>query len=415
MAQRKKKMKTICFVVPTFPNTSETFVTNHVLRAKSHGYTTMVLTRQKLPLERSSQKELLIKHDILKTVQTYNFKIPKAKIPRAFKTVVFLVKYLKYWLQFKELSFKQRYTILPFQLDFYKQFKEVSVFHIQFADAGLELAKMKAIGLISGDIITTFHGYDAHYKDDNQLKDLKSRYKLLLQNSKYITVNTPYLSTQVKSFLKAEYHTKLRVIPMGIDLSFFKTKQNKVIAANTTVHLISVGRLIPFKGAAYAIQSVKKVVDKGYNVQYTIVGEGEERAKLAQMIIDLKLEHHVFLVGAKNQKEIKTLFESHDLFLMSSVTDTANRAETQGVVTAEAQAMGLPVVAFHSGGVPYTILDGKTGFLVKEKDVTAYAESIITLLENPDVYKMMSVTAKAFVLQHFCSSALASQFFELYD
>jgi colanic acid/amylovoran biosynthesis glycosyltransferase len=407
-------MKTVCFVVSSFPRVSETFVTNHVLQAKLKGYDILLLVKKKLPIGESSQKELLINHDILKHVHTIDFKIPKDTYKRRLQALVFIFKYFQYWIQFKDLPFRKRFATLPFQLAFYSQFKDVSVFHIEFATAGIALAKMKAIGLVKGDLITTFHGYDAHFEDEFELQTLKKRYQVLLKNSKYVTVNTPYLANQVKLILEPHRSDMIKVIPMGIDLSFFKPKQHKDITVKTTVRLISVGRLIAFKGFEFALQSVKKIIDKGHDVTYTLVGEGEESAKLSQMIIDLDLEDKVFMVGVKNQKEIKALFETHDIFLMSSVTDSTKRAETQGVVTAEAQAMGLPVVAFNSGGVPYTILEGKTGFLVAEKDVTAYAEAIIILLESPNRYKDMSTSAKQFVSNNFCSTTLATPFFELY-
>src|SRR5690606_531712 len=102
---------------------------------------------------------------------------------------------------------------------------------------------------------------------------------------------------------------------------------------------------------------------------YTIVGDGPLFQSLQDQIHSLRLQEYVALIGERSQQDIKILLESHHIYLMSSVTDSSGRCETQGVVTAEAQAMGLPVVAFDAGGVPYTILDGKTGILVKEKDV----------------------------------------------
>ncbi|MBU2939564.1 glycosyltransferase [Lacinutrix sp. C3R15] len=407
-------MKTVCFVVSSFPRVSETFVTNHVIQAKLQGYSVLLLVKKKLPITESSQKELIVKHDLLKDIYTTDYKIPSARLKRRLLALVYIIKYLKYWFQVKDVSFRKRFSSLPFQLAFYNLFKDVSVFHVQFATAGKELAKMKAIGLLKGDVITTFHGYDAHFNSDAALEVLKKRYQLLLEHSKYVTVNTPYLAKQVNAIMPASSLARVVVIPMGIDLDFFKPKYRKDLVGKTTFKLISVGRLIDFKGFTYAIKSVRKVIDMGFPVRYTIVGAGVLNDALQDLIVRLKLEAHVFLVGAKNQKEIKDLFEAHDVFLMSSVTDSTNRAETQGVVTAEAQAMGLPVVAFNSGGVPYTILEGKTGFLVAEKDVTAYAEAIVKLLESPDDYSAMSSAAKAFVLQNFSSTTLATQFFELY-
>jgi colanic acid/amylovoran biosynthesis glycosyltransferase len=121
------------------------------------------------------------------------------------------------------------------------------------------------------------------------------------------------------------------------------------------------------------------------------------------------------LVGFKTQKDIKNLLEVNNVFLMSSITDTHNRAEAQGVVTAEAQAMGLPVVAFDSGGVSHTILSNETGFLVEEKKIEDYADAIIQLLDKPSLYKMMSQNARDFAKNRFSSDLMAIEFFKLYD
>ncbi|WP_452225895.1 glycosyltransferase [Lacinutrix cladophorae] len=406
-------MKTVCFVVSSFPRVSETFITNHIIHAKLKGYGVLLLVKKKLPLAESSQKELIIKHDLLKHVYTTNYKIPSATIQRRIKALVYIIRYLKYWLQIKDLPFRKRFTALPFQLAFYSQFKDVSIFHIQFATAGSTLMKMKSIGLLKGDIITTFHGYDAHYKNQEELKALKLQYNLLFKESRYLTVNTVYLAKKIVA-LGAPIN-KIKVISMGIDLSLFKPEKEKIITKNTVVSLISIGRLIALKGFAYAIKSVKIIVDKGYNVNYTIIGEGTEMDNLKQLIQELKLMDHVFLLGVKNQIEIKSILEESHIFLMSSITDQTNRAEAQGVVTAEAQAMGLPVVAFNSGGVPYTILDNETGFLVLEKDVTGYADGIIKLLDNPSLYAKMSNSSKKFASNNFSMDVLASIFFKLYE
>lgn len=408
-------MKTICFVVSSFPRVSETFVVNHVIEAKLHGFKTLLLTKRLLPINASSQKELLDKHAVLKSVTQIDYGIPRSKSKRRFKAFILIIRYLKYWFQFNNVSFRKRFSTLPFQLAFYNQFKEVSVFHVQFATAGIELAKMKAVGLLKGEVVTTFHGYDAHFNSEESLAILKKRYQLLLKHSKYVTVNTPYLAEQVDAIMPSSSMAKVVVIPMGINLKFFKPKYGKDIAGKTVVKLISVGRLIEFKGFAYAIKSIRKVVDMGFPVTYTIVGDGVLNDELQELIIRLKLVDHVFLVGAKNQNEIKGLFDTHDIFLMSSVADETQRRETQGVVTAEAQAMGLPVVAFNNGGIPYTIVPNKTGLLVPEKNVDAYAAAIVTLLEQPEMYIEMHLAARKFISANFCSTSLAKRFFELYN
>ncbi|WP_225035557.1 glycosyltransferase [Winogradskyella sp. SM1960] len=400
-------------MINKFPSISETFVTNHILQAKLHGYKVIVMTNIKLGLNNSSQKSLLSQHSILEKTYEVDYKIPKSKIKRRIKAFFLIIKFFKFWVRFKGGNTRKLFSTIPFKLGFYHQFKSISVFHVQFAKSGLELAKMKSVGLLKGKIITTFHGYDAHFKDDKGLSQLKQRYDLLFKMSESLTVNTIYLRDKVIAL--GGNPNGIKVIPMGIDLHFFEAQKEKFFSDNSVVNLVSIGRLVSLKGFEYAINSVKVIVDKGYDVLYTIVGDGEEKDRLQQLIYDLELSNKVFLVGAKNQQEIKDLLEANHIFLMSSITDETNRSEAQGVVTAEAQAMGLPIVAFRNGGVPYTIDEGKTGVLVKEKDVEAYAEGIIKLIESPDLYVNMSKNAKEFVSENFCRETLSELFFKLYD
>ncbi|MDK2771719.1 MAG: glycosyltransferase, partial [Flavobacterium sp.] len=105
----------------------------------------------------------------------------------------------------------------------------------------------------------------------------------------------------------------------------------------------------------------------------------------------------VSLLGIKTQDYIKEIFKTIYIFLMYSIKDSTGREETQGVVSAEAQAMGLPVVAFNSGGVPYTIKENETGFLIEQKNIEKYAEAIAFLIDNPEVYEKMSLQAPKFI------------------
>ncbi|WP_163514502.1 glycosyltransferase [Gelidibacter japonicus] len=405
-------MKSICFVVPSFPTVTETFVTNHIIQSKIKGYQVSVLTKNKLSIEASSQQELLTEHRILDNTFAVDFRIPRNKTKRRFQSLILILKYLKFWIRIINVPIRERFSILPFQLHYYNQFREMPVFHIQFGLAGFDIALMKSIGLLSGHIITTFHGYDAHFKGPEALDLMRRKYKQLMEESCYMTVNTPYLANKVK-LLGGDFK-KIRIIPMGIDLGLFQQDEERTLLKNTSVKLISIGRLIELKGFEYAIRSVKVLVDKGYNVKYTIVGEGTDKDTLQQLVSKLGLGDFVFLVGAKSQIDIKELFEENNIFLMSSITDCVNRAEAQGVVTVEAQAMGLPVVAFRSGGVPYTILENKTGFLIEEKNIERYAAAIIKLMDNPILYKTMSASAKSFAINNFNRETLSSEFFELY-
>ena len=100
---------------------------------------------------------------------------------------------------------------------------------------------------------------------------------------------------------------------------------------------------------------------------------------------------------------------------MTSTFDECGRRETQGLVTAEAQACGLPVVAFRSGGVPYTIEEAKTGFLAEEKNVTEFTQHLRKLCIDEPLRKEMGQNARKYVEDNFCLNKSAQKQISLYE
>lgn len=405
-------MKTIFFVVKAFPKVTETFVVTQIIEAKKAGFKVKLLTYDLLPIENTTQHELLNKHDFFKDIISVDYHIPSSKFQRIVKALYYIIKYFKFWIKIKGESIKNLFFIKPFQLAYYNNFRKVDVFHIQFALAGLELADMKTIGLITSKFIVTLHGHDVHFKNHIELLKKKSTYLKLFQVTNYTTINTNYLKK--KAIEIGCVKDKIITIPMGVDVSFFNDDNVKKAPEKSTIKLISIGRLIEIKGFQFAIQAIKSLVESGFNLNYTIVGEGQMENELHELINNLELNHVIEFAGRRNQTEIKNLLKENHLFLMCSVTDKTNRAEAQGVVTAEAQAMGLPVVAFNSGGVPYTIQDGKTGFLVKEKDIFAYSDAIINIVNNSENYSNMSKAARELAESEFSNAIMGKRFMKLY-
>ena len=91
---------------------------------------------------------------------------------------------------------------------------------------------------------------------------------------------------------------------------------------------------------------------------------------------------------------------------MTSITDDDGRGEAQGVVTAEAQSCGLPVVAFDSGGVSETLIDKETGFLIPERNKELLVEKVKHLINNPDKRVKMGFKAREFVVHQFSNNVI---------
>jgi len=81
-------------------------------------------------------------------------------------------------------------------------------------------------------------------------------------------------------------------------------------------------------------------------------------------------------MGAVSDSEAKKLYKECHIFILHSVTASNGDMEGTPVVLMEAQACGLPVISTYHSGVPEVVIDGKSGFLVPEKDIQALVEKI---------------------------------------
>ncbi|WP_138434667.1 glycosyltransferase [Winogradskyella algicola] len=404
-------MRKVTYITRSFPVHSQTFVVNQIVSTINKGYDVGVLTYKLKNFDKSSQPSNLSNNGIKDVTEIIDYKIPKNRFFRYIKGLILYFKYFKYNRLSAYASKKEHWFFQPYLVNFFIKYSDADIFHIHFANAGLDIAAMKKLGVVKAELILTLHGFSVHYKNELEKERLVTTYQNLFQQVKYITVNSQYLLNKIINLQCDE--VKLRIIPMGVDTDFF-TSTNKKSIIDKPVKLLSVGRLIELKGHKYGIKSVKYLVDNGLLVHYTIIGVGREEKNLKQLVKDLSLESYVTFLGLKNQQELKEQYDKHHIFLMTSITDNQNRAEAQGLVTLEAQSMGLPVVAFNSGGVKST-LTSSTGFLVQEKSIRDFCDAITKLYNDDKLYSKMSINAQKFVHNNFSLRELTKSVVALYE
>ncbi len=410
--------KKIYFIVSGFPTKSETFILNHILTAIRSGYSTRILASHRLTMEESSQQDLLRRYNVLRNTFTSPSSMPNNKFHRLMRASKLLVRSERgdLYAYIKALNILRfgrdglNLSVL-YHVDRFIKHKGADLYHAQFGPNGVAVANAKSVGIIKGKILTTFHGYDAHYNKRN-LKDLKRYYRRLFAIGDMFTANTPYLAAQLTGLGCPK--EKLKILSMGVDTDFFCPDDSKR-RGNPTIRLLSVGRLIELKGHSLGIDVVKLLVNRGYDIQYTIVGDGELKDQLQSKIECLRLEEKVQLFGAKSQEEIRDLMRNTDVFLMTSAYDKTGRREAQGVVTLEAQSCGLPIVGFRSGGVPYTIEEGKTGFLVDEMNIEAMAQKVAFLIENEKLRRAFGKSARDFVINNYSMNLCSGKLLDIYS
>jgi phosphatidylinositol alpha-1,6-mannosyltransferase len=147
--------------------------------------------------------------------------------------------------------------------------------------------------------------------------------------------------------------------------------------------LLTVARLIPRKGIDTVIRAVALLRESFPRLQYRIVGEGSDRARLERLATELGVDDHVEFAG--DVDDVVPEYQRCDIFVMASRT-IASEGEVEGfgIAFSEASACGKPVVGGRSGGVPEAVIDGLTGVLVPPDDPVTLAQTLTRLLRNRD-------------------------------
>lgn len=148
---------------------------------------------------------------------------------------------------------------------------------------------------------------------------------------------------------------KVEVLYNGIDIDRIENQIEISQVMNPLPEnkkIVSVGRLTDVKGFRQLILSFNELLKIEKNVSLIIIGEGENRQPLEDLIQQLGIEKHVFLLGFKHN--VYAYIEECDLFVLSSIN------EGFGNVIVEAMACGLPVVSTACLAGPAEILGSET-------------------------------------------------------
>jgi glycosyltransferase involved in cell wall biosynthesis len=171
----------------------------------------------------------------------------------------------------------------------------------------------------------------------------------------------------------------ITVVPSGIDLDKFARvrdpsylREEFDLARGDRV-VVNVAALAPHKAQSVLLRAIDRVRRKA-RVRCIIVGEGPLRAALEREAAALGLGAHVTFTGFR--LDALEFIRLADVFVMSS------RLEGLGTSIMDAHAIGAPVVATRTGGIPELVEDGVTGLLVAPGDPGPLADALIRMLDD---------------------------------
>lgn len=205
-----------------------------------------------------------------------------------------------------------------------------------------------------------------------------------------------WLQQQVLTMTKMN-GSKVHVIPSGLDLKQFEFEITKSEARKELNlpddHIIIglIGRFDPHKGQVLLLEAMKFAKDKRFICCF--LGEPTKEAGSEYMdlmhktIEDNQLAERVFIRPFR--KDIATFFKAIDAFVMAS------KAETFGMVTIEAMACGVPVIASNAGGSPEILDFGKYGMLFEPLNPESLARKIDMFCEEPNAFSPHALQQEA--------------------
>ncbi len=166
--------------------------------------------------------------------------------------------------------------------------------------------------------------------------------------------------------------------------------------------LISVGRLIEFKGFHHLLAACGQLKQRGVPFQVTLVGEGPLREQLEAQRSALGLTAAEFeFAGTRTQEEVKSRLAQSDAFVLPCIVDSKGASDILPTVIMEAMAARLPIVSTRLVGVPEMVEHERNGLLVTPGDETALADALATLAGDATLRHAMGEEGHAMCAERF--------------
>jgi len=402
----------VAFVLRKFPVLSETFILEQIVGLIEQGIEVDIFAL--FEGDCSDTHPLMESYKLLERTRFPKVPCDSRLLPRFlnFFTQLKGPKSRSVGARLRSVNFlKYRYQALFLNLFYFSgMFEERTVYdivHCHFGMYGLIGVDLRDLGLISGKVITSFHGIDIHVYPKQYGRSV---YKRLLLQGDHFTVNSDFTKDcLVKLGCPVE---KISKLPVGLRTSQYAAAAPKSV--DGTMKVLTVGRLVEKKGIEYGIRAIAQLYSRFPMLRYDIVGEGPLKDNLARLIESINATEYIRLLGPRNQDELRELYAESEIFLLPSVTASNGDMEGQGLVLQEAQASSIPVVSTLHNGIPEGILPDDSGFLVPERDITALATRIADLAVDPSLRKKMGLTGRKFVRDHFDISRLNVQLLDIY-
>ncbi|WP_046243682.1 glycosyltransferase family 4 protein [Hymenobacter terrenus] len=237
------------------------------------------------------------------------------------------------------------------------------------------------------------HGYDISVK--LREKFWRREYQNFNRTAGVITMSQ--YSKQLLIDLGIKEHL-IHIIPYGVYLpEAIKARQE-----NATVKCLAVGRMVPKKAPVLLLEAFAKAAKENPKLTLDYVGSGELFQSAVDYIKEHQLEDKVSLHKSLPNEEVHKRMLEADIFIQHSITcPLTGDQEGLPVAILEAMAHGLPVVSTRHAGIPESVSDTVSGFIVNEKDTSSMGQKILELSKDKSLRETMGKEGRKIVEAKF--------------
>lgn len=395
-------------ITESFPEPSQTFVSNQIAYLEDHGIEVTVLALRRSRTHdgfgSSGGVEINVPTTFLNVPRNRGVRVIAA-LPIYFLALLLAPRTFLRMFNYKRYGRRVFACVLPFIWNELRQqtnCRRVTTYgaiHAQFGTLGPFALFIRDTNLASGPIVTAFRGADITVGGPGKVK---MRLGSILEEGEAFIPVAHSFKEQLEA-LGCDTR-RINVVYSGIDTEFFRrTPANETQHQSDTIQLVSVGRLVEKKGLEYALKGVAKfrALWPEKKLIYRIVGDGVGRRHLERLAENLGIGDITNFLGWQDPDAVREILATSEILLAPSVT--ASNGDKEGIpnVVKEAMALEVSVVATNHSGMNELVLDNITGILVGERDVDAIATSIERLARSPELRIELGQNARAFVREHF--------------
>jgi glycogen(starch) synthase len=206
---------------------------------------------------------------------------------------------------------------------------------------------------------------------------------------------------------------RVHVVPNGVDTARFSPRPSRRADLGLPEGLlfVCVGRLNHEKGFHHAVHGIAALAEAGLDARLAIVGDGEERERLARLAAERGVGDRVVLAGRQSPDGVAAYLASADAFLFPT-----EREEAAPLVLPQAMASGLPVVASSIGGITEVVhRTDESGILVPAGDTKALGAAMARLARDAELRRRLGAEARRRVFEEYTLELMTKRTVDVYE